>query len=260
MEGRWLEKWHKQLVDKANAEYNKNNIGLSTEEIAVFKLGAIYPDKGFKVKDHDINRNWHGGYKVNYVANYRFATRIAKYAGNRSKYSRAKGQKPECYGQMGDQIGSDKVGNISYGDIININSENVKIKYNNLSVSEKERFRRVFLYGMASHIVTDTFAHSAYYKKNGTYINLQTSKEYEEDEPYDFDNRFYDAQEAMYMVIQNCDDKVMGSEIDFSPRYKDWGKNRKYYLRHILKYAKEAAVDYSVEELNSAYQAINYEP
>lgn len=38
----------------------------------------------------------------------------------------------------------------------------------------------------------------------------------------------------------------------------DWGKNRKYYLRNVLKYAKEAAYDYTPKELEEAYKAINY--
>lgn len=254
VEGRWGgENGHKVLVDNAIKE---NAFELSTEEITVFKLGAIYPDKEFPVSKAATNRNWHGGYKVNYIANYRFATRMAKYAGDTSMYSRAKGQSSDCFNQMKGQISTTKVGDKTYSQIFSENG----IAYASKTAAQKKQLRKIFLYGMASHIVTDAFAHSAYCRcgSGGTYVKV--SDKHNDDDPGVHTKRFYDAQEAMSMVIINYQESIMGSEIDFSPRSEDWGKKRDYWLRHVLKYAKEAAVDCTTSEINEMYQAINYEP
>ena len=126
----------------------------------------------------------------------------------------------------------------------------------NLSYSGKT-FRKYFIYGMASHIVTDTFCHSAYVKKNGSYVKLEDVDD--DDEPSICENRYVDAQEAMSMVLYACYYGNLGDEIDFSPRGEDWGKNRGYYLRNILKYVKKSNTGYALKDLEQAYKAINCE-
>ena len=233
-----------------------NTSAQKTEEITVFKLGAIYPDKVFPTSSSSTNKNWHGGYAVNYIANYRFATRMAKYAGDTSKYSIAKGQSTDCFNQMKAQISNTKFGDKTYNQIFSENG----IVYASKTDAQKKKLRKMFLYGAASHIVTDAFAHSAYCRcgTNGAYVKV--SNKHDDDDPSVHPTRFNDAQEAMSMVIINYQESIMGSEIDFSPRGEDWGKKRGYCLRNVLKYAKEAAVDCSTSELNTMYKSINYEP
>ena len=102
------------------------------------------------------------------------------------------------------------------------------------------------------------FCHSAYIKKNGSYVKLKDVED--DDEPSVCKNRYVDAQEAMSMVWYACYYGDLGDEIDFSPRGEDWGKNRGYYLRNILKYVKKSNTGYALKDLEEVYKAINYEP
>ena len=111
---------------------------------------------------------------------------------------------------------------------------------------------------MASHIVTDTFAHSAYCRCGAGGSFVKVSKEHDDDNPTAHSDRFSDAQEAMSEVILNYVCNITGSEIDFSPRVKDWGKKRGYCLKNLLKYAREAAVDSTEADLITMFKAINY--
>ena len=107
-------------------------------------------------------------------------------------------------------------------------------------------------------VVSDTFCHSAYVKKDGKYVKLKDEGNNKDDNPTVCPNRYKDAQKAMKKVLQNCYYGKVGSEIDFLPEKGDWGKSRKYYLKNILKCAKDSAENYSVKELEKVYKAINY--
>ena len=254
VEGRWREEGHWGLLSLARKEWKSYDITFGDDEIKAFKRGAVYPDAVFKVADDKNDtkayRAWHGGYSKNYVANYRFCTMMGKYAGNISKYKMVKGQSSDCYDNMAERV-TDKwiVGSTTR------TWEQIAKKYNLIYTGKN--FRKYFIYGMASHIITDTFCHSAYVKKDGKYIKLKELKV--DDDPTKYKNRYKDAQEAMSMVLLNCYYGDIGSEIDFSPRIEDWGKDRAYYLRNILKYTKKSAVDWTAKELEEAYKAINYE-
>lgn len=252
VEGRWNSSGHKSLVDLANSDCDGI---LQGNEVNVFKSGMVYPDQAFPVAADTNNRNWHGGFKVNYVANYRFATRMAKYAGDTSQYQKSKGQSTDCYNQMKAQVSSTSVGGSTYASILsNVNGTS----YSSLSAANQKKWRRLFLYGMAAHIVSDTFCHSAYVIQNGQYVYLYNTGL--DDEPTYYPNRYADAREAVSMVLGNYSSTVMGSEVDFSPAVEYWGISRGYYLRNILSYASAAAVDYTDSELQQMFGAINYAP
>lgn len=266
VEGRWWggKNGHQGLVDNAISEYG---LDMTSEEIAIFKLGAVYPDKVFKVADDTTgslgNKNWHGGFSVNYIANYRFVTKVAKYAGDKTDCTSTKGQSTECYQQMKKIFKtSGKINGVKWEQIIcNEKVDGETYNYSSLSSdAKKKKWRKLFLYGMASHIVTDAFAHSAYCRCGANGSLIKVSNVHKDDDPTVHPTRFSDAQEAMSEVILNYQLNVVGSEIDFSPRVEDWGKKRGYCLRNVLKYARAAAVDSTEAELNKMFQAINYEP
>ena len=60
----------------------------------------LAPDTYLKVKYNKANKVWHGGYKVNYVANYRFATQMASVAGKTSAFTKTEGQSSSDYSWM----------------------------------------------------------------------------------------------------------------------------------------------------------------
>ena len=138
------------------------------------------------------------------------------------------------------------------------------LKYDSLSEKNKTSRRKIFLYGMASHIITDAFAHSAYKKENGVYkkivhdIKGRTNVVEGADKIAVCPNRFVDAQKAMNRVLRHLQKGTIGEEIDFSPKQKDWDTDRGYYLGNVLKYAKACQTTWSDEDLNKAYKSVNY--
>lgn len=265
VEGRWKGKTgHMRLVTNANKEYN---LEMTKEEIDIFKLGAVYPDEVFVVDDDKNNekghRNWHGGSSVNYIANYRFVTKVAKYAGDKTDCTKTTGQDPTCYNQMKRIFKtSGKINGVKWEKIIcNDKVDDATYSYSSLKDDkQKKKWRKLFLYGMASHIVTDAFAHSAYCRCGAGGAFVKVSSVHKDDDPTVHSDRFSDAQEAMSQVIVSYQLNMKGSEIDFSPRVKHWGKKREYCLKKVLRYAREAAVDSTEEELIEMFKAINYEP
>ena len=77
---------------------------------------------------------------------------------------------------------------------------------------------------MASHIITDAFAHSAYkydkvenvYKKIVHDTTGKTNSVMGADDPEMCPKRFVDAQKAMNRVLRHLQNNTIGEEIDFS--------------------------------------------
>ena len=91
VEGRWRQDGHEKLVKLANEKYGINFEGYIIE---IFKKGMIAPDASdntLKVSDDGNNNCWHGG-ALNYISNYRFATKIARCGGNAAQCKMARGQ------------------------------------------------------------------------------------------------------------------------------------------------------------------------
>ncbi|MBR1692198.1 MAG: S8 family serine peptidase [Lachnospiraceae bacterium] len=156
VEGRWKANEHRELISKGS---KSAGLALEEDEIEIFKLGMVAPDKYFKVKDSKDNRVWHGGYIFNYIANYKFATNMAQAKGNPSKFGTVKGQSASNRSWMtyciNDKSIRDTENNrwITYDEILkshNYSSQNKTVQGN---------WRRIYLYGMATHIMSDTFSH-----------------------------------------------------------------------------------------------------
>ena len=92
---------------------------------------------------------------------------------------------------MKGQISTTKVGDKTYSQIFSENG----IAYASKTAAQKKQLRKIFLYGMASHIVTDAFAHSAYCRcgSGGTYVKV--SDKHNDDDPGVHTKRFYDCDE-----------------------------------------------------------------
>ena len=134
------------------------------------------------------------------------------------------------------------------------------------SAARKAKLRRCFLYGMAIHQLTDTFAHSAYKKDaSGKYIFLRDTKE--EDDKNIGGARLEDAkagaQRTIIAYLTKPEDAKAGQEgsigniINFSPKLGTEGEDRGYYLANLKKYALEANNGKDADSF-SRLEKINY--
>ena len=184
----------------------------------------------------------------NYVADYIFATQIAKNAGATDNLPKVMGQGSLCYGRMkyvintsgiawtpdvrvepGDSVEWKSWGSVIYG--------RTKLMYSEQTAELKEKWRRYFLYGMASHIVADAFSHSCYKKEGGQYLQIKHGSG-----AHDIiNNRFECARNAVYKVAVHCQQKTVGSVMDFSSYGTSYWNG--FYLNHILEYALQSDVN-----------------
>ena len=213
----------------------------TNKEIKAFKRGAVYPDnKKSGCISGDLNKNeWHGRHTQNYLADYIYATRIALHYGDTSKAKKVKGQRDDTKNRMAKLITVKGVNGHPWSELI-------KDYPSNNNSAEAKRLRQIFLYGMAMHIATDTYAHSAWVEdkdKPGYYYQLVHYGEQEPykmnnfaDDPTKCENRFKCAQDTAYMVYANCMNKDEGDIDDFFV-VDNYAKG--FYLGNCLKYAKE---------------------
>ncbi|MBR1693278.1 MAG: S8 family serine peptidase [Lachnospiraceae bacterium] len=255
VEGRWWKNPHENLIIGGLLH---NRIIMPISEVEIFKTGMTAPDTYFQVKYNKNNRVWHGGYIYNYIANYQFATGMAQAKGIPSKFKTVKGQSAVNRDWMtycvNDKSIRDTKNNrwITYDEILS------NFQYSEQSAAVKAKWRRMFLYGMATHIMSDTFAHSAYVKEGTSYINIKKNINYEEDDPSVIQERYIDAQDAVANALAHYKKNEMGTAIDFGPSSIHSGKPRTYYLRLVLNYAKAARGSYTDKELEKAYGPLNY--
>ena len=176
---------------------------------------------------------------------------------------RWQGDRPKkSFEQMVRQVTTQKVGSKTYAQLFSGITDDKNRSYDKLSAAEKKKWRQLFLYGVAAHILSDTFAHSAY-KKIGKdqYISFKKlEKPHSEDDPAVCVNRYTDAQRGVAQTLYHYINLDIGDELDFAPSMEYWGKSRGYYLRKVLSCAKKAQYYHTEKEIESAYKAINCVP
>lgn len=169
VEGRWIKSGHQDLVTNGA---KKNDI-MDETTLAVLKAGAVYPDRSDSgMSGLSYNPEYHGGYEalygdddnsVNYIACYEFVTRIALKNGDASSitnYKTIKGLGKNSYDWMKPDFRSTSVGLLSWSEIFS------NIKVNGKSVAKTNKNKKYFTWGIALHILGDTFAHKTYRKSD----------------------------------------------------------------------------------------------
>lgn len=262
VEGRWHKEDHPKLMETSINEYMALDGRLITaKQIRLLKAGSVFPDKYLK---HRANYpEWHGYYTKNYVANYIFATKIAKNGGDTTDLARTKGQDVTCYDRMKNTVS--KSGITDQDNVkkswANVFSTEVNLNgYADKSASEKQEWKKYFLYGMASHTISDTFAHSSFYRNPST----GRIEEIVHPSTDDLDgggcdknkNRYKCAALAVFCVILNCQDNSVGDIIDFSAYGSNYWKG--FYLGNILKYALQSDKEYGSQILTDEFKAVNH--
>ena len=265
-EGKWSTFYHNEIYDTASEKTNAKNY-LSQNELNVMKKGSLYPDSVKYVgndnkKHHVFALFWHGQYYssnhdiyINYISSYRFLTYIAAYAGDTNNMDGenviglTKSQK--------NSIKSKITANYIYGEgKVPTNWENVLGSfYTGLSKNLQARMKRSFLYGMALHQATDTFAHSTYTARDKKsyigheIIGVDSNKNElkRADQASICPNRFTDAKAAAQRTINlylnyrktgNINDGIGTVEV-FKPAKENIGKPEGYYLANVMQYAQE---------------------
>lgn len=116
VEGRWdSNPNHQKLMQAAVDECG----GFSATEILLLKAGMIYPDnKKGGLRSDAGHPEWHGKKGENYIANFIFATKIAKAGGVTSNLTKAKGQSKDCYNHMKKAISKFGINGIEWETII----------------------------------------------------------------------------------------------------------------------------------------------
>ncbi len=252
-EGRWGEGPHLRAVTS-----NFGYFSFDANEIKLLKAGAVYPDdKDFGMQYMEYHPEWHGYYIKNYVANYIFATKIAKKAGNVTELSKAKGQSNDCYESMKKQFKDMKINGKSWTTVI---KNKTGLDYKNQDAPTKEKWRKAFLYGMSIHILTDTFAHSCFTREtDGSILELTHRRGADSVDCYV--NRYKSAKEAALFGLTNYEDNCKGDPVDFAAAAINGNYLHGFLLKGITNYAIASNPSNSVSnaDLRSFFAKINYD-
>ena len=254
VEGRWNGSDHENMME----EVARIRGGFTETQIRLLKAGAVYPD--LALSGVTSFPEWHGTQGKNYVADYIFATQIAKNAGDTANLPKVMGQGSLCYKRMKIAINSSgivwspdaqydsndtEVKRKSWGSVI---FKRTNLRYSEQTSELKEKWRKYFLYGMAAHIITDAFSHSCYREENGAIVQIK--HEGTNGAHNTSDNRFLCAKNSAYNVAVHSQNKTVGSVMDFcSYGQSCWSG---FYLNHIIQYANES----DINNLGSAYLKI----
>lgn len=266
VEGRWNKNGHTELVNDALVSYP----GQFTEaEIILLKTGAVLPDQ--LVPNGNLNPGWHGNRNHNYIANYIFATKIAKSGGDTSSLTKVKGQDTECYESMKDTVTLSHIFDAIYpanydpasGKAIlrhghtwdYLIHEKTGLNYSSQNASTQKRWRKALLYGMAIHTATDAFAHCCYYKNSAGQMQ-RLDHDNGADNKKISENRFFAAGYTAEMIVDNYFTNSVGDILDFTAHGKTYWKN--FFLGNILNYALQANKDYDTADVNRWFKDVNY--
>lgn len=243
---------------------NANLTSISAPLVRAYKYGAVAPDC------YEMSR-LHGGIKSNYITSYRLVTKIALLEGDTSNMTKGVvGQSKSAFEGIKEQIslqglraGDKNEKDLSKGTRTVSWAEAIKEDYTG-SDARKAKLRRIFIYGMALHAITDTFAHAAYKVENeGVKKIVHTEKQQEDygmsmsilgaDNPNVCPNRFEDAKRAARRVIIAYNQAAVGGLTDFCS--VDVNQERDYRLGNLMTCAQKANYSgFSPDELNYFFQ------
>ncbi|HAR92295.1 MAG TPA: hypothetical protein DCR28_04325 [Eubacterium sp.] len=205
--------WTYEGHEKA-AKYAADFCDLTTAQISIIKIGAVYPDKKFpKMSD---NPQWHTAPVTsynNYISNYRCATKIARALKkgkkvNSSNIKRPKDMYTSNYNKMLKQVSS-----ISW----------TKSLFGGRSVTNARK--GYFAMGMALHVITDSFAHQAYVKKGGKWKHLNHNDD-DCDNITKYAKRFKSAKEAAKEALATYCNGETGDHWDYVVTYNGFKLKR----------------------------------
>lgn len=270
---------HKTLMDFGISKLKSGKF--TSAEVTALKNGSVYPDAANL--SHEC---YHGRRTTNWIASYKYLTAMAKkMRTSYTSFSQPTGQ--DVFGKgtftsivsiMKSDIKFDKVywnskdeparssseanwkswySSGTYKDwgdakiLRDCNYSALKAAKNNAQIA---KLKSLFIYGLALHDLTDTFAHAAYTTNKSPYVKIvhkadvQTAAQKKQQSPYvtdadnpsDYPNRWLDSKYASAELVRHAAEGKEGQIVDFEPndyRVNGTGKARGYYLHRITEKA-----------------------
>lgn len=217
VEGSWSKNKHEETIV---------NSSLSASEISIIKAGTVYNDISPYTEDLGPHPCWHGGYKgSNYISCYIYVTNMAmefKKNGTISSVTAPSG--------ISDSDKAEMKGVVS------------NFTWTNILATPSGKNKSLFMVGMAIHIATDVYAHSAW-------GNFDTYWQHLDHEGYNngladvtvsggFPNRYKTAKEVAQKCLKTYVGGSTGTVSDFNPSgaYVNAGVNWK--IKYLYEFAK----------------------
>lgn len=233
-----------------------------------FQYGAKAPDTMDGLKGLSANHAWHGGRFCNFVANYRYLNKVARAVNDLAEgasvntikdkiknVAQVKGMNCLEYGNMESSSQS------KYADGIYEGLKRDLCTYIAPELQGKtKRQKEAYVFGLASHVATDAFAHASYryngYKWN--YIKHEKTKNKDGVEVFNprhplyadrtgcVKRRFASAKAVLQNIVSRFENERSSVDIihDFAidSAWVD-GTRRKYYNTYFIKYTIDADND-----------------
>lgn len=234
VEGTWTSTYH-----DAEVTYGVNNTpnSLSSTAIAIIKKGCIYQDYDSSgLSGMGPNPLWHGYwcmldssanyvYSSNYMAGFIYLTKLALNGGNNTGVSFPTTADSRDSAAMLGKITTSAINGVAW-----TNSYILSSTYTNNATN-----RGYFLWGMAIHTITDTYAHSTYTydKATNTWTYLSHTAGVADDvntRP----SRYTSAKGAALNVINDIYTGSAGGTDDYSDFMSYDGT---FYIRNLVRYA-----------------------
>ncbi|MCI8625437.1 MAG: S8 family serine peptidase [Lachnospiraceae bacterium] len=264
VEGSWDGDTHIKFVE--NNE-QKDNPGKDVKDANVnlynaLKAGARANDE--YVKKMTVYPEFHGwayyedDTRCNYVASYFYFIDLAQdiYDDGAINNGKPTYLEQRAYNTFKAQIRNDGIGTTTWATI-----------FKNKGLGNVTEARQcAFLYGMALHVATDTFAHSAYVKVNGEYVRIVHGEDSSTgaDSVKECENRYECAKEISKKVIRHyyTTDSSIPNKSDAEPSDFVLSKydQKSFKLRNLTTYLKAMGTKaVNVYNANSSYfDALNY--
>jgi len=247
VEGRWEGSDHEKTITKDNTS------GFTATEISILKKGCIYQDSQAQsgLYDMGIFPEWHGffrlnGAHVNYIAAYDLVKRIARAGGDASSITAKYGLTTTSFNRIKSCFPSASQFGWS-GSVKAYSTILSSFSYSSKTAAVQKRYRQLFLYGMAAHILADTFAHSSYAKNSaGTIVRIthKTGTLLGADDITVVKNRYKCAKQGVNMTVFSAEfaDDIPGW-IDYHVAVymgETINNTHTFYSANMLKHATDA--------------------
>ncbi len=250
VEGMWGSAGHSGL----GAVVNEMSVSFTSEQMKILTFACNYPDQDAGLKDMDDNP-YHGFlwqrkktivngttdyeplYNSNYIANYIFLTRLALKNGEVEgiKKEEADNMLQNDYNRIYEDFKEGKIGDTDWSSV-----------FQKVGVPDTNENRRMFIYGIAIHLVGDLFAHSTWIQKGTKCIRIKHSAKGKPitgtaDDPDYISRRYAAAQQVVKNVIGKAYSGSIGSIADFAiPTIYFEDEKGRFYLGNFLPYVKKA--------------------